>query len=482
MEGALMAEWGWKLLTNLRGSTGLQGPAGTGYKGTLPSGTDVNSLTKQTDSGFWHLSANNTYTNLPAGFSGAGQIEVSVTGASSGEHRVVRYGFPETYRRSIKNYFSTPKTFTDWELEKDRVIDITTAVSLDDMRTEGKYRWDNTTVANLVTAGWPSQIPRGPIRMQVEVTTAGIVYQTIKSYGASGTMLFRSTVALTPTPFPFGAWKDLGAASNVTDPSNAGLANSVRQDDFSFRRGGSKKIPFNTGAVALRFDHGLNNFDSIVRPLLEARNFKYLLALNSRGWTTAENNAVTASMVDAWVAGGLCKIGNHGAHHNDCTTLAALQDSIVTGLAELKTQLPSASIDGWFVPGVGGTNYAGFNGGVTPEAFYNTDAGRLILENHAVSSGAFPNTSQRILDGRIRQGQGHFTMDTSTTALIQAQIDAAIANKTGLQLMCHPSLLNTGGNITTADLTTVLDYIVTKQTAGQLVVLDPYELLLADAR
>jgi hypothetical protein len=215
---------------------------------------------------------------------------------------------------------------------------------------------------------------------------------------------------------------------------------------------------------------------------LEARNLKYLLALNSRGWTTSENNTVTASMVDAWVAGGLCKIGNHGAHHNDCTTLAALQDCIVTGLAELKAQLPSASIDGWFVPGVGGTNYNGFNGGATPEAFYNTDAGRLILENHAVSSGAFPNTSQRILDGRVRQGQGHFTMDTSTVSAITAQIDAAITNRTGLQLMCHPSLLNTGGNITTANLTTVLDYLVTKQTAGDLVVLDPYELLLADAR
>jgi hypothetical protein len=73
-------------------------------------------------------------------------------------------------------------------------------------------------------------------------------------------------------------------------------------------------------------------------------------------------------------------------------------------------------------------------------------------------------------------------MDTSTVSAIQAQIDAAIANKTGLQLMCHPSLLNTSGNITTADLTTILDYLVTKQTSGQLVVLDPYELLLADAR
>lgn len=481
----MAANWAWVFVANLKGpkgDTGPQGP-GNGYKTTLATGTDLNTLTAQSDTGFYHLSGANTYTNMPTEWvaGNIGHLVEQVTGASSGEQRIIRYPDGISWRRAIKNYFSTPKTWTPWELEKDRVLDVTTAVSLDDMRTEGKYRWDNTTVANLVTAGWPTQIPRGPIRLQVEVTTGGIVYQTIKSYGATGTMLFRSTNALTPTPYPFGAWKDLGEVTPATNPSNAGLANAVRLDDFSFRRGGKKKTN-GKGAVALRFDHGLNNFNTEARPLLEARTMKYLLALNSRGWTTTENNTVTAAMVDAWVAAGLCKIGNHGAHHNDATTYASLQDVIVTGLSELKAQLPSAQIDGWFVPGVGGTNYNGFNGGQTPEHFYNTDAGRLILENHAVSSGAFPNTSQRILDGRIRQGQGHFTMDTSTTALIQAQIDLAITNKTGLQLMCHPSLLNTAGNITTANLATVLDYIQTKVTAGDLVLLDPYELLLADSR
>ena len=159
-----MAEnWAWVYVANIRGARGPQGPAGTGFKGTLPNNTDVNTLTKQTDSGFWHLSANNTYTNLPASFSGAGQIEVSVTGASSGEHRVVRYGFPETYRRSIKNYFSTPKTFTDWELEKDRIIDVPSGANLDDYRTTGRYMVQNTTIATSLTGGWPTLRLRPPL-------------------------------------------------------------------------------------------------------------------------------------------------------------------------------------------------------------------------------------------------------------------------------------------------------------------------------
>ena len=475
----------WVKIGNAKGPKGDPGPQGpgNGYKGVLPNNTDVTTLTAQSDTGFYTLSASNTYIGMPSEWvSGtAGQLEVKNTGASSGEIKAIRYPDGYSWRNTIKNYFSTPKTWNGWEYEKDRIIDIKTAISLDDLRTTGRFRIDNTTIANGITGGWPTQIPRGPIFIDVLATTGGIVFHTLRSYGATYTTLYRATNALTPTPFPFGAWKDLGEVGASSGSSNAGLANSVRKDDFSFRRGGSKKTG-GKGAVAFRADHGLNNFNTEARPIFEAKTVKYLLALNSRGWSTSENNTVTAAMVDAWVAAGLCKIGNHGAHHNDASTLAALQDTIVAGLSELKAQLPSAQIDGFFIPGVGGTNYMGFNGGQTPEAFYNTDAGRLMAENHAVVSGALPNTAQRVLDGRPRLGMGHFTMDTSTPAAIIAQIDQAIANKTGLQLMFHPNELNKPGNITTANLATVVDYADAKRTAGDLLILDPYELLLADSR
>lgn len=269
----------------------------------------------------------------------------------------------------------------------------------------------------------------------------------------------------------WGAWKRRGTAH--------GLTNDLLVQDFTRRRGPVKTGGL--GAVALRFDHGLGNFDTKIRPLLEARGLPYSLALNSRDWGKAENGGVTAATVDGWVSGGLAEVWNHGAHHLDATDTKALEDTIVTGLAELRSQLPSAVIDGFAVPGVGGTNYQGFDGGATLEDFYNTEAGRLILSHHAVSTGYLSGTTHRALDGTVRQGQLHYTIDTATGTGVEYQINLAAADRTGLQLMLHPSLVDTAGNITTAKLTEILDHIVAKRDAGELAVLSSYDLVVADA-
>src|SRR5690606_6056086 len=85
------------------------------------------------------------------------------------------------------------------------------------------------------------------------------------------------------------------------------------------------------------------------------------------------------------------------------------------------------------------------------------------------------------LDGQIRDGLGHVTIDGRAVADIKADIDEVIASRKGLQLMMHPSQLNASGKLSTAQFTEVLDYVVAKRDAGDLVILSPYELLVADA-
>lgn len=258
----------------------------------------------------------------------------------------------------------------------------------------------------------------------------------------------------------------------------AGIANVLRVQEFK-----DTFPPINTNgraAVALRFDHGLANFNSKIRPLLEARNLPYCLALSSRHWGAAENAGVTAAMVNSW--NSLCEVWNHGAgNHQDASDIAGLTDMIVTGKTELQAQLPNKKIWGFIPSGVGGTNYGGFNGGNSPEAFYGTMAGQLILENHAVSAGAYPGTAYRPMDGEVRQGMSHAGLETRTVSSLQSLVNTAIADKTGLQLMTHPSRLDEAGYHTTAELTQMLDYIVAKRDAGEIVVLSPYEMMLADA-
>ncbi|WLV27497.1 minor tail protein [Pseudomonas phage Hadban] len=264
----------------------------------------------------------------------------------------------------------------------------------------------------------------------------------------------------------------------VSSTGLAGIANMLRVQEFKDAMGPIKTN--GRAAVALRWDHGLANFNASIRPLLEARNFKYALALSSRNFNAGENAGVTAAMVNGWT---LAEVWNHGANsHQDESSIAGLTDQIVTGLTELQAALPAKKIWGYMVPGTGGTGQGGFGGGANPEAFYKTLAGDLILTNHAVSSGSFPGTARRPLDGEVRQGMAHFTMEAQTVARIKLEVDNAIATGTGLQLMMHPSLLNGTGYLTTAQLTEVLDYIKAKQDSGEIVVLSPYEMMLADAR
>jgi hypothetical protein len=356
-------------------------------------------------------------------------------------------------------------------------------------RSAGEFVITATSTAAALTGGWPTDAPFAPGSLTVRNTGYGIIFQQLQTYGASATLWVRSTVSASgdQASYPFGSWKDLsavgigGGGSASNNPNWAG-ANTLLQEDFTRRRGGPKILGIGKPAVALRFDHGLKSFDSTIRPLLEARGLPYALAINADMWSHATNAPTTAEMVNTWVGTGqkLCEVWNHGKTHSDASNYADLVTTIVDGLSMLRAQIPAATIDGFMVPGVGGTSYNGFHQGNSAEAFWNTDAGRLILENHAVCSGYIPNSHYRVLDGRIRQGLGHFTIDASTVAEVQTVIGNTKTQKRGLQIMMHPEYINTAGYMSTADSTVVLDYIVAEQTAGRITVVRPYELVYAD--
>lgn len=345
--------------------------------------------------------------------------------------------------------------------------------NLDTYRTPGDYHialgtvWDSLTGRPAVTgqAGW----------LTVSATPNGLIRQQLATYGAKPAEYSRVTASASSGAF--GPWTRTDPAGQVAP--YAGAASMTRAGLFTAQRG----ISYTNGraAVALRFDHGLVNFRDLILPLLRKYGLPWSLALNSRTWDRAENAGVTPAEVVEWVTKYQGEVWNHGATHTNADTAESLRDEIVTGLAELRTQLPGVSIDGFAVPGVGSPGYGGFNSGASAEAFYGTEAGRLILENHAVTTGSLPGTARRVLNGTVQQGMNHHTMDSQTYAQIKTQIDAAKNEVKGLQLMLHPSLLGTAGYMTADTLDQVLGYIAAEREAGRLVPLSPYALTLADS-
>ncbi|MFC7465345.1 hypothetical protein [Brachybacterium sp. GCM10030252] len=265
------------------------------------------------------------------------------------------------------------------------------------------------------------------------------------------------------------------------DDFTAVAQHEIRRAQFTSSMGG----PISTGgraAVALRCDHGCTGFAAKVLPAVRARGIKVAQAYNPRNWHRAENEGVTADDLNGWVAAGDVEIINHSANHLPADTQAALFDQIVNGLAEIEAEVPAAAgtVWGFAPPGVSSGNYGGFNDGRTPKR-WGTYAGRLILQHHAIGFGYLAGTSQRVIDGTPRDGQGHVTMNRQSVAGLKASIDQAITNRTGLQLMLHPSQLDATGNLSTAQFLEVLDYIAAMRDAGLLVTLSPYEMLLADS-
>lgn len=236
------------------------------------------------------------------------------------------------------------------------------------------------------------------------------------------------------------------------------------------------------GAVAIRCDHGFRNFRDKVLPAVRAQGIKVAQAYNPRNWHYAENRGVTASELNSWVASADVEIMNHSANHRGADTEEALFDQIVNGLAEIEAELPAAAgqVWGFAPPGVSSGDYGGFKDGRTP-ASWRTFAGRTILEHHAVGTGYLSGTSRRVLDGQLRDGLGHITIDRRTLTELQDAVDEVAATGRGLQLMLHPSQLDIAGKLTTGDFAALVDYIVTKRDGHELVTLSPYELLVADA-
>lgn len=269
---------------------------------------------------------------------------------------------------------------------------------------------------------------------------------------------------------------DKGSESN---PDALGTGAGRREylvSDFYDRKGGE----IGTGgkaAIALRFDHWMDDFYSKVLPLLEKYNLPWAQAMNSR-----TNNQQAAGLDWGRVQSTAIRTGgevlNHSATHNDPKSIDAVIDEVVTGLAELEKKLPLLPIDGWMQPGTGG-QFMGYANYTNREDF-GTEAARIVMANHPVVYGHHGGPIHR-LDGRIRIGQRHRGMDNDTAANVKRDIDELIRVKGGMVLMVHPSKLDATGGTRLSEYEAVLSYIAQKRDAGELVVLSTTGLQVANS-
>ena len=147
------------------------------YRGILPTGTDLNTLSSRTDNGIWDLSGSNTYTNVP--FTGAGKLTVMHGGIGAGEQRAVKYGSYAEWVRGISNAYASPKTWTEWErlpLTPANRGALPSGANLDEFHLVAQHHgtW-STLSADLGTyTGWPFPGEQGILTVEAGANGAAV--------------------------------------------------------------------------------------------------------------------------------------------------------------------------------------------------------------------------------------------------------------------------------------------------------------------
>lgn len=283
-----------------------------------------------------------------------------------------------------------------------------------------------------------------------------------------GTLEFADIAPAVPTP-------------SVTSFVQVGTYNQNQQQALQeqrvdvIRRGkGGSVGTGGKGVLQFRFDHALDPLRTTLWPLMVARGLPGSVGVVTRSVENPaagyEPSTTTWAQLQTMMSQGL-EVWAHSCTHSNGTSLF---DEIVTSKAELEAH--NIRVMGWQQPGAPAT----YGAGHTSVASMDDEAGRLIRSTYGLFESSIAGSSRRTLPTYGCWGHDHVTIDDLTYPVVKDIIDLAINMKVGVQLVIHPGLTGTAGHISLADMTSVMDYAVTKRDAGVLEVLTATGLAFAD--
>ena len=371
--------------------------------------------------------------------------------------------------------------------------DFATRNYVDDLRessdTYGGYQPASVSVDTLLAGGTNSN-SRAYYRMAnggdapdggagvLDVTNAGYTF-TQTFYSTTNNSAYQRTITdrshIVPGQWIYGDWARI-AVDDKTRMS-AGEARRTAVVEAGLKRRGGVVGTGGKPAIALRFDHHLQQFGDKVLPLLKQYRLPWGQMINAGNIGSGNDTWSWAQLAtECHNSGG--EVWNHARTHNDVNDELRADQAVTLGLSELRDNLPSLWIDSWAPPGQ--SNYMGFTNQSEPERFYETYPGKLVLAQHAFVRGSYPGPHHP-LNGQNLIGQSHVTIDAQTSAWCQAAVRSARDTGSGLTMMLHPSYLDQSGYMTTSELDAVLAYIARLRDAGEIVVLSNAGILMADA-
>lgn len=458
----------WVTIANVRGPRGPVGPQGGGnWRGPLPVGANLNNYIGSANRGDWGAGEDSTGTqlasliNLPELRQGTLSVESTDIGFSTQTFKPFNRDY--YYFRSQKSLATA--TWNPWK--KISAVEDRGAIPMNynlNWMQGADYRgtwWvDNAGGVNQIDT-LLSLPEKKQGTLHIAVTDNGFTSQLYRSF--NGSIWYRGQRTLGQNIWL--DWVNLAGGSGGSNVKHAMLEQELRREY-------SQPALGNAVPVTLIFDHGTNVFKSDILPSLTANGLEATLALNSDMYNPADpryshNSNTTWSEINGWPV----EISNHGKTHGNQTSEAQLEEEIVGGLNALKANLPSKKILTWTQTGQGAGAWMGFENGATAESWVASPAGRIILDNHAASTGALTVSKPALYDmtGEIHQGVwGYWIDSTAGIATAKTRVAEAIAQGKGVIIRCHPEVLGGSGNATVAEVKAFLVWLAAEQTAGRV--------------
>ena len=270
-------------------------------------------------------------------------------------------------------------------------------------------------------------------------------------------------------------WKTPGEQIEVSEQN---AQRDVLLQRSRLRHGGTIGTAQKT-VVGLSFDHGFANFRDYVLPHLIRLGLPASVAVNTSNLGTGENDGVSYAELQDWAINHGIELVNHSRSHDDATGDENIKDAILGSLHLLHQHCPEVTVDAYIMPGVSGNGYDGFGAGTNDHLWWSHVAGRTILQNHAVVTGALLGQAVP-LDGHPVQTVDRVGWDYSSWATQSRQrIRSLHGTGMGIQVFMHPSRIN--NTIDPAAVVTMLEWLAAERDAGRIEVLTVSGFAWADS-
>lgn len=445
-------------------------------RGVIQSGTDLNTLTTP---GVYRIASSVVAASvtpaLPAAARNSGVLEVLE--ASGVLYVIQRWSnavgsVKSTWQRELSNTTWTAWRQTDVSAVAPRFLPQSANIDTY-VRSGGAYDGDWVVDASVLASvtGLPES------RAGLLTVDAGIGSQTYQAY--AGGLWWRTLAVLNPLTWkPWVRLDDPDANVSAKEPVHAAERHGIRVEQLRKTKGGR----IGTGgvaAVALRFDDWHAEFETLVAPILKKYNLPCFKAVTPG---MHEDSGVTWETAKTAAHDHAFEVTCHSWDHTNATGLDGTYKAIVESAdyLESKVDLP---IRLWTFPGISGHADTAFDGvgiGKTPDLFWSTRSGRMLMARYPVVHGGTPG-HHASLNGWPTTGQSNYTYEAFTLPQFEAAIADAQEHRAGVTLMAHPWRIGTTGYMSVADFDAAMGHVAAERDAGRLLVLTGTGLAVADA-